>query len=178
MLVLELVALQAQDDTDQAVQRLLEALELAEPDGFIPLFVDEKLPMAQLLAAAAAHERILEEVGKLLACLALPKNMVDTSASTGGRTRAKTRTPEWPLRSSLLEMRKGECFLIVWRVGMECQGRGTKIRFIHYREKLYLCWLLGISVLYTFSLERLVVSLSMWYSVNRRFAQELPKPVQ
>ena len=58
VLVLEALALQADSDQDQAVQVLLEALVLAEPGGFIRLFVDEGVPMGRLLAAAAAQGRM------------------------------------------------------------------------------------------------------------------------
>jgi LuxR family maltose regulon positive regulatory protein len=47
--VLQAVALQAQGETEKALQRLGEALALAEPGGFIRLFVDEGPPMAALL---------------------------------------------------------------------------------------------------------------------------------
>jgi len=40
----------------------------------------------------------------------------------GGRTRVRTRRHEDPSSSSLLEMRKTESFLIIWRVGRVCQA--------------------------------------------------------
>src|SRR5207248_3529188 len=54
VLVLQVVALQAHGDKDQAVQLLCDALALAAPGGFIRLFVDEGLPMAHLLSEAEA----------------------------------------------------------------------------------------------------------------------------
>jgi hypothetical protein len=39
----------------------------------------------------------------------------------GGRTQARTRRHEDPSTSSLLEMRKRESFLIIRRVGRDCQ---------------------------------------------------------
>ena len=54
LLVLQALALQAQGESDQAVQRLGDALALVEPDGFIRTFVDEGPPMEHLLSAAAA----------------------------------------------------------------------------------------------------------------------------
>ena len=69
VLVLQALALQAQGDKDEAVHLLLDALELAEPGGFIRLFVDEGQPMADLLSAAAAQGRMPDYVGKLLAVL-------------------------------------------------------------------------------------------------------------
>src|SRR5579871_2840589 len=67
VLTLQALALQAQGDQSQAVQVLYDALALAEPGGFIRLFVDEGAPMAQLLAAAAAQGRMPDYTGKLCA---------------------------------------------------------------------------------------------------------------
>ena len=55
VMVLQAVALHAHGEKDKAVQLLGEALALAEPGGFIRLFVDEGAPMAQLLSEAAAR---------------------------------------------------------------------------------------------------------------------------
>src|SRR4030095_10079324 len=66
-MVLEAVAQYADGEKDKAVQVLGEALALAEPGGFIRIFVDEGLPMAQLLAEAAAREIMSDYVSKLLA---------------------------------------------------------------------------------------------------------------
>ena len=49
------------------MQLLGEALALAQPGGFIRLFVDEGLPMAQLLSEAASRGIMPDYVGKLLA---------------------------------------------------------------------------------------------------------------
>ena len=51
----------------KAVQLLGEALALAEPGGFIRIFVDEGPPMAQLLLEAASSGIMPDYVGKLLA---------------------------------------------------------------------------------------------------------------
>jgi LuxR family maltose regulon positive regulatory protein len=67
VLVLEAVALQAQGKKDTAVHLLLDALTLAEPSGFIRLFVDEGPPMAHLLSQAEASSMMPVYVGKLLA---------------------------------------------------------------------------------------------------------------
>jgi LuxR family maltose regulon positive regulatory protein len=65
-MVLESIALDAHGDRDQAVQRLAEALALAEPGGFIRLFVDEGPPMAELLSEAAARGILPDYAGRLL----------------------------------------------------------------------------------------------------------------
>jgi len=59
VMVLQAVALHAHDENDKAAQTLAEALPLAEPEGFIRLFVDEGLPMAELL------KRMKDEDGRL-----------------------------------------------------------------------------------------------------------------
>jgi LuxR family maltose regulon positive regulatory protein len=66
-MVLQALALQAQGEKDQAVQLLCDALVLAEPGGFIRLFVDEGRPMALLLSRAQASGRMPDSIGKLLA---------------------------------------------------------------------------------------------------------------
>ena len=55
LLVLEAVAYAAHGDTDTAVHVLGDALTLAEPGGFIRIFVDEGPPMAALLAQSVEH---------------------------------------------------------------------------------------------------------------------------
>lgn len=65
--VLQAVAYHALGEKDLAVQRLGEALALAEPGGFIRLFVDEGTPIAQLLSEAAAYGIMPDYTGKLLA---------------------------------------------------------------------------------------------------------------
>jgi LuxR family maltose regulon positive regulatory protein len=67
--VLQALALQAQGEKDQAVQLLLDALVLAEPGGFIRLFVDEGRPMALLLSQAEASGRMPDYIGNLLVVL-------------------------------------------------------------------------------------------------------------
>jgi LuxR family transcriptional regulator, maltose regulon positive regulatory protein len=67
VMVLQAIALQARGEQDQAVHLLCDALALAEPGGFIRLFVDEGLPMAHLLSVAAAQGRMPDYIGKVLA---------------------------------------------------------------------------------------------------------------
>src|SRR5438477_7626758 len=68
-MVLQAVALQAHGKQEKAVHLLCDALALAEPGGFIRLFVDEGLPMAHLLSEAAALGMLPDYTGKLLAVL-------------------------------------------------------------------------------------------------------------
>jgi len=67
VMVLQAVALYAHSEKDKAAQLLGKALALAEPGGFIRIFVDEGAPMAQLLSEAAAHGIMPDYVVKLLA---------------------------------------------------------------------------------------------------------------
>jgi LuxR family maltose regulon positive regulatory protein len=67
VIVLQAVAHEAHGDKDKAGQRLCDALALAEPGGFIRIFVDEGAPMAQLLSEAAARGLMPDYTGKLLA---------------------------------------------------------------------------------------------------------------
>ena len=55
VLALQVLALQASGDTDQALAALERALTLAEPGGLIRVFVDEGPPMARLLYAAVSR---------------------------------------------------------------------------------------------------------------------------
>ena len=65
-MVLQALALHRHDEKSQAVHRLGEALALAEPGGFIRLFVDEGPPMAQLLSEAAARGVMPDYIGKII----------------------------------------------------------------------------------------------------------------
>ena len=73
ILVLQALAHHAQGNIAAALMPLERALTLAEPEGYVRIFVDEGPPMAQLLRAAAApigHLRIMPTyAGKLLAAL-------------------------------------------------------------------------------------------------------------
>ena len=53
ILLLQALAYQAQGDTPRALTPLKQALALAEPQGYVRIFLDEGPPMRQLLTAAA-----------------------------------------------------------------------------------------------------------------------------
>lgn len=89
VMVLQAVALHAHGDKDEAVHVLADALALAEPGGFIRLFVDEGEPMAQLLSDAVRRRVMPEYASRLLAaCRAEPQDSADTghrrAAQPGG----------------------------------------------------------------------------------------------
>ena len=67
ILVLQALAHEARGDIPAALVPLERALTLAEPEGFIRIFVDEGRPMAQLLSEAAAHGNMPNYTDKLLA---------------------------------------------------------------------------------------------------------------
>ncbi len=67
IMVLQAVAHHAHGENDEALQMLGDALEMAEPGGFIRIFVDEGVPMARLLSEAASHGIMPDYTGRLLA---------------------------------------------------------------------------------------------------------------
>jgi LuxR family maltose regulon positive regulatory protein len=86
VMVLQALAHYALDEKDRAVDLLADALALAEPGGFIRTFVDEALPMAQLLSEAAAQGIMPDYVGKLLAVFADEEQKdKDKSSSPGAQ---------------------------------------------------------------------------------------------
>lgn len=69
ILVLQALAHQAGGDLPAALAALESALGMAEPEGYVRLFVDEGPPMASLLRAAAKRGIRRGYVGRLLAAL-------------------------------------------------------------------------------------------------------------
>ena len=65
--LLRALAFQARDKTDQALASLRQALSIAEPGGFVRIFVDEGEPMALLLRQAASRGVAPGYVGRLIA---------------------------------------------------------------------------------------------------------------
>jgi LuxR family maltose regulon positive regulatory protein len=74
-IALQAVALRANGEMDQAIQVLGDALALAKPGGFIRIFVNEGLPLAQLLGEAAARGITPDYIGKLLVAFELEEQM-------------------------------------------------------------------------------------------------------
>jgi len=81
---LHAAALQAHGEKDKAVQLVGEALAMAEPGGFIRLFVDEGTPMAELLSAAATQGIRPDYANKLLAAFEAEKKDERPTASVLG----------------------------------------------------------------------------------------------
>jgi LuxR family maltose regulon positive regulatory protein len=65
--VVSALAHQAHGNLALALVALERALRLAEPEGYVRIFVDEGPPMARLLSAAAAQGMLPGYIGKLLA---------------------------------------------------------------------------------------------------------------
>ena len=66
ILVGQAIAYQLQDDIPAALAALERALRLAEPDGYVRMFVDEGAHMARLLREAARHGMLPDYAAKLL----------------------------------------------------------------------------------------------------------------
>jgi LuxR family maltose regulon positive regulatory protein len=94
VLLLRALALQAQGDLTEALAALVEALVLAEPEGFIRLFLDEGAPMVALLRQVQKHTRA-------------PGGYVATLLEASGETTATTLDPLSPRSSPLLEALTG-----------------------------------------------------------------------
>lgn len=73
ILTLQALALQAQGDLDRAVSALEQALSLAEPEGYVRLFVEEGEPAAMLLRAAASRGIAPDYVNRLLMAFGVPE---------------------------------------------------------------------------------------------------------
>ena len=110
LLTLQAVALQAQGETDQALPVLADALALAEPGGFIRIFVDEGLPMARLLSQAVARGLMPDYVSQLLAAYPAETQMGATVPPAGPRQsedkldRPPAQPPAEPLSPRELEV--------------------------------------------------------------------------
>ncbi|MEW6228258.1 MAG: LuxR C-terminal-related transcriptional regulator [Bacillota bacterium] len=67
------LALEAKGHTLQALGVLQQALSLAEPEGYMRVFLDEGPPMARMLHRAASRDIAPEYTGRLLAAFAQPE---------------------------------------------------------------------------------------------------------
>lgn len=70
ILALQALAHEMRSERPLALASLAQALALAEPEGYVRLFVDQGLPMAQLLAQAAARGMAPDYTARLLAAFA------------------------------------------------------------------------------------------------------------
>jgi LuxR family maltose regulon positive regulatory protein len=97
--VLQAVALYAYGEKAKAVELLGEALVLAQPGGFIRIFVDERAPMAHLLSDAVARGVMPDYVGKLLAVFEAEEQpiLAGRQAGPGKAEGTSYRPPVQPL---------------------------------------------------------------------------------
>jgi LuxR family transcriptional regulator, maltose regulon positive regulatory protein len=79
ILVLQALAHEAQGDSPSALVPLKSALALAEPEGYVRVFVDEGRPMAQLLSEAAARGIMPDYTARLLAAFKAEEQEADES---------------------------------------------------------------------------------------------------
>ena len=83
-LVLQSLALRADGQSEEALSLLGEALRMAAPEGFVRLFLDEGLPMARLLAAAARRGVLPTYTGTLLAAFEAEPHWAEESNTVAG----------------------------------------------------------------------------------------------
>jgi len=87
VMVLQAIAHHASGEHEKALQQLGDVLALAEPGGFIRLFVDEGPPMVQLLSEGAAQGMMPDYIGRLLAAFEAEKQPgVEKSSPASGRS--------------------------------------------------------------------------------------------
>jgi LuxR family maltose regulon positive regulatory protein len=82
ILLLQALAHEVQDTPSGALAPLARALALAEPEGYVRLFVDEGDPMNQLLHEAAKHKILPAYISKLCAAITPGSGQAETSAIT------------------------------------------------------------------------------------------------
>jgi LuxR family maltose regulon positive regulatory protein len=100
ILALQALSFQAKDDTDQAITTLEKALTLAEPEGYVRVFVDEGPAMARLLYEALSRGISPDYIRRLLA--AFP----DTEPEQTDPTKFPAPESEWvePLSEREIEV--------------------------------------------------------------------------
>jgi LuxR family maltose regulon positive regulatory protein len=101
VMVLQAIALHAQGKKSKALQLLGDALAQAELGGFIRIFIDEGMPMAQLLSEAGARGINPDYTGKLLAVFEADKR---SSAESLRRTPRCSQPLIEPLSQRELEV--------------------------------------------------------------------------
>jgi len=79
ILLVQVLAYEALGDIPLALESLERALTLAEPEGYIRIFVDEGLPMEELLSKATALGATTDYISKLLAVFESEKQIPDLS---------------------------------------------------------------------------------------------------
>jgi LuxR family maltose regulon positive regulatory protein len=115
-MVVQAIALHLNGEQDSATQMLAEALALAEPGGFVRLFVDEGPLMAQLLSEAASRGVMPVYLGTLLAAC---------EAEAQKRQAPSDLSPAQP-RNELLSQRELEVLRLIAQ-GCSNQAIGARL---------------------------------------------------
>ncbi|HET6261271.1 MAG TPA: LuxR C-terminal-related transcriptional regulator, partial [Chloroflexia bacterium] len=100
ILVLQALAHQTQGDIPAALIPLERALTLAEPEGYVRIFVDEGPPMTQLLLEAVARGTMPDYTGRLLASFEAEQQ---GSAAESPSPTSSQSTPVSPASQGLVE---------------------------------------------------------------------------
>jgi LuxR family maltose regulon positive regulatory protein len=106
VMALQAVALQAHGEHDNALQVLGDVLALAEPGGFIRIFVDEGTPMAELLTMMKdkKDERMNEYIHKLLTAFGQEEKLHSSSFIPSASLRTGLQPLIEPLSQRELEV--------------------------------------------------------------------------
>ncbi len=109
ILVLHALAQQMHDDLPAALMTLEHALTLAEPAGYVRIFVDEGPPMAQLLLEAAQrgyHARLYRQVtGRLWRCASAQRRTIHALPRSCCATPHRAAQPARACRAPLVQNR-------------------------------------------------------------------------
>ena len=95
ILVLQALAHQAQGNITSALAPLERALTLAEPEGYVRIFVDEGKPMAELLTRIEAKDgtlRVKEYIPKLLSAFDVHKEFHPFGSTPAKKNRSSVYT--------------------------------------------------------------------------------------
>jgi len=132
VMVLQAVAHYAHGEKEVAAQLLGDALALAEPGGFIRIFVDEGIPMAQLLYKAAARGIMPDYVRRLLAAFPVAEPEQAGPSKTQSETCTERSRSIRNLKSEIVEplsQRELEILQLI------AQGLSNEISLANYRSK-------------------------------------------
>ncbi|HMN31502.1 MAG TPA: LuxR C-terminal-related transcriptional regulator, partial [Caldilineaceae bacterium] len=102
VMILQAVAHHEHGNHDEAMQILADTLALAAPGGFIRLFIDEGLPMARLLSAAAMREMMPDYIEELLAAFAAERAPCQEPASPPSAQPSRAQWGQSPLAQQTL----------------------------------------------------------------------------
>jgi LuxR family maltose regulon positive regulatory protein len=100
--ILQALVCQAQADQPRAESALAEALRMAEPEGYVRLFIEEGEPMARLLKSGARYSVAPAYIKHLLA--ALQEDLVSRDRGPAQASSLTASTPIEPLKDRELQV--------------------------------------------------------------------------